>query len=515
MTLNLKLPTFSEIRAEQKERAEAAERRHRNRLKRSYETARVNRLTNDWTTTNTSANWELRRSLRVLRARSRNLARNNDYVKKFLSMVRTNVAGPHGMKMQARAANQKGELDELLNRKVETAWKHWTHKETASASGKLSWADIQRKACMVIARDGEVLVRAIVADNRFGFALKFISVDWLDETFNERLQNGNRIIMSVEIDDNDRPVAYWLTPPPSDYQFLDNNVLKRTRVPAEEIIHFYLPDDENADDDCQTRGVPWLHTAMHRLKMLGAYEEAELVAARVGASKMGFFKKISPDEKEYDGEEDEEDFGGELMETAQAGTFGIIPEDYTFEKWDPAHPNQSYGPFTKGVLRGIAAGLDVAYFVLAEDLEGVNYSSARIGLMSEREQWRALQQFMIEHFERTVYLMWLRAAMLTGALDIRVIDYKRLQEPLFQPRGWAWVDPKTDAVATVTGIDNGFDTITDTLAEQGKDIEEFITTRKRELKLFKDAGIELKPGKPPSSDDSDDEEPAPPKSPKS
>lgn len=509
MTLNLNLKTFAEIRKEQQELAAREERRRTNRLKRSYEAARVNRLTNDWTTVNTSANWELRRSLRVLRARSKWLARNNDHVKRFLSMVRTNVAGPHGMKMQARAANQKGELDELLNRKVEAAWKQWAHKENASASGKLSWRDIQRKACTTIARDGEVLVRAIIADNRFGFALKFISVDWLDETFNERLQNGNRIIMSVEIDDNDRPVAYWLTPPPSDYQFLDNNIRKRTRVPAEEIIHFYLPDDENADDDCQTRGVPWIHTAMHRLKMLGAYEEAELVAARVGASSMGFFKKNSPDEDSYDGEEDEEDEGGVLMESAQPGTFGIIPEDYEFQKWDPSHPNQSYGPFTKGVLRGIAAGLDVAYFVLAEDLEGVNYSSARIGLMSEREQWRALQQFLIEHFERTVYLMWLKSAMMTGALDIRVIDYKRLLEPLFQPRGWAWVDPKTDAVATVTGIDNGFDTITDTLAEQGKDIEEYVITRKRELKLLKDAGIELNAAKPvPASGPPDEEEDA-------
>jgi lambda family phage portal protein len=515
MTLNLELPTYSEIRAERKAQAEAAERTHRNRLKRSYEAAHVNRLTNDWTTVNTSANWELRRSLRVLRARSRDLARNNDYVKKFLSMIRTNVAGPHGMKLQARAVNQKGELDELLNRKVEAAWQRWMHKENASASGKLAWRDIQRKACTTLARDGEVLVRAIVVDNPFGFALKFISVDWLDETFNERLPSGNRIIMSVEIDDNDRPVAYWLTPPPSDYQFLDNNVRTRTRVPAEEIIHFYLPDDENADDDCQTRGVPWLHTAMHRLKMLGAYEEAELVAARVGASKMGFFKKNSPDEESYDGEKDDEDAGGSLMESAQPGTFGVIPEDYTFERWDPSHPNQSYGPFTKGVLRGIAAGLDVTYFTLAEDLEGVNYSSARIGQLGERDTWRALQQVLIEHFGRVVYLRWLKSAMVSGALDIRVMDYKRLQEPLFQPRGWAWTDPKKEADATVIGIDNGFDTLTDTLAEQGRDIDEYIATRKRELKLLKDNGIVLNTGKPAPSNDSEDEEPPPPKSPKS
>jgi lambda family phage portal protein len=227
---------------------------------------------------------------------------------------------------------------------------------------------------------------------------------------------------------------------------------------------------------------------------------------------MGFFKKNSPDEDSYDGEEDDEDAGGALMESAQPGTFGIIPEDYTFEKWDPSHPNQSYGPFTKGVLRGIAAGLDVTYFTLAEDLEGVNYSSARIGQLGERDQWRALQQFMVEHFARAVYLRWLKSSMMTGALDIRMVDYKRLQEPLFQPRGWTWTDPKKEADATVVGINNGFDTITETLAEQGRDIEEYVATRKRELKLLKNAGIELNAAKPAPANTGDDEEETPPQS---
>jgi lambda family phage portal protein len=323
----------------------------------------------------------------------------------------------------------------------------------------------------------------------------------------------------VEIDANDRPVAYWLTPPPSDYQHLDNSVRARTRVPAEEIIHFYLPDDENADDDSQTRGVPWVHTAMERLKMLGAYELAEVVAARCGSSKMGFFQKTTPDDEDkgYEGEDADKDSGGtaQLMENAEAGTFGIIPEGYEFKEYNPSHPNTGYSSFIKGVLRGIAAGLDVTYFSLAEDLEGVNYSSARIGQLSERDSWRALQQFIIEHFCRSVYILWLKSAMLSGALDIRVMDYKRLLEPLFQPRGWAWTDPLKEGNATVVGIDNGFDTITDTLGEQGRDLEEYIETRKRELKLLAAAGITLTLGKPLPEDSSDEEEETSPKSPKS
>jgi lambda family phage portal protein len=498
-SLNLETQTFAEIRQAQAAARAREDRRHDQKLKRSYDAARINRLNRDWSVVNTGINFEMRKNLRILRARSRNLARNNDYVKKFLSMVRNNVAGPAGIRLQARAMNQKEELDQILNRTVERAWTKWSHKENASLSGRLSWTAIQRKAIGTIARDGECLIRMMAASNPFGFALKCISVDWLDETFNQRLTNGNRVIMSVEIDQDDRAVAYWLTPPPADYQFLDNTVRSRTRIPAEEIIHIYLMDDENSDDDCQTRGVPWVHTAMARLRNLGGYEEAEVIAARIGASKMGFFKEETPDADSYTGDDDEDEKTPLLMDSASPGQFGVIPAGYDFKEWNPQHPNTSYGPFVKSTLRGVAAGLDVTYFSLAEDLEGVNYSSARIGLLSERDVWRALQNFLIEHLNRTVFLAWLKSAMLTGALKIRVSDYERLTEPQWQPRGWRWVDPAKEVQANIEAINNGLDTRTDVIAEQGGDFEETITTLANEQKLIEAKGVKLAEAKPQPS----------------
>ncbi|MBT7026249.1 MAG: phage portal protein [Verrucomicrobia bacterium] len=43
------------------------------------------------------------------------------------------------------------------------------------------------------------------------------------------------------------------------------------RIPASEIIHPFI-----TDRIAQTRGTPWMVSAMTRLQMLGAYEEAEL-----------------------------------------------------------------------------------------------------------------------------------------------------------------------------------------------------------------------------------------------
>ena len=60
------------------------------------------------------------------------------------------------------------------------------------------------------------------------------------------------------------------------------------------MLHVFLPERAH-----QTRGVPMLATAIGALKMLHGYREAELVAARVAASKMGFI--TSPDGDGYTG----------------------------------------------------------------------------------------------------------------------------------------------------------------------------------------------------------------------
>ena len=53
------------------------------------------------------------------------------------------------------------------------------------------------------------------------------------------------------------------------------------------------------------RGVSLIATSMANVKMLNGYLEAEIVAARVGASKMGFF--TSPDGDGYVGDGEYED----------------------------------------------------------------------------------------------------------------------------------------------------------------------------------------------------------------
>jgi lambda family phage portal protein len=243
----------------------------------------------------------------------------------------------------------------------------------------------------------------------------------------------------------------------------------------------------------QNRGSPWTATAMTRLKMLGGYEEAELVAARVSASKMGFFVSESGDEYQGDGTAPD----GTLNMDVQPGQFSQLPAGVDFKAYDPQHPSTAFRDFEKAMLRGIASGLGVSYTSLANDLEAVSYSSIRQGLLEERDQWRRVQHWMVEHFCQPVYLRWLRQALDSGVVNLPANKYFKFSATQWVPRGWQWVDPRNEAEAQIVAINNGLMTRTQALAERGLDIEDVMRERQAEDEIIASFNVTLPGGTSP------------------
>lgn len=422
------------------------------------------------------------RSLRMLRMASRKLAKTNGYFIKFLRMCRRNVIGPNGMRIQTQAYTPRGDrLDAPLNALLDEHWKRWSHPDMASANGRLSWLDLQLKWITMLARDGEVLIRKIPADNAYGFSLKILDPAWLDETYNEVRPGGNRIIMSVEIDGNDRPVAYWLTPPGDAYYAgVRPTIERRMRVPAEFVYHHFLPFDQNCGDDTVTRGVPWAHSAMLKLWMLGAFEEAAIIAARLGASKQGFLKKQKDElgistanplaflPQTTNGDEENATNGPQLPSVVNPGQIDII-DDYEFQSVDWQYPSDLVKPFNSAMLHGVAADLGPEYFSFASDLTEVNFSAGRIGLEEERDHWRGIQGFGREHLVRPVRLDWQKSGMLAGAIAIDLNQLERLSEPKITPRGYGYYDPLKDVQTDEKRLALGLTSRKRILADQGDD----------------------------------------------
>jgi len=458
--------------------------------RRSYKAANPTNLTADWSTVQTTANQELRRSLRNLRNRSRELYRNKGVMKKYLSMLAANVIGPDGIVLRVQFdphGNSTPERDAELGRQIEAAFQEWSDPDNASTSGKMSFVGQQWYALRVMARDGEFLCREINnAPNRFGYALNFRDPSWLDETFNQILPDDHRIIMSVELDTNDRPVTYWLTRPASDYLYpeFDPTYRYRTPVPAAEVIHKFLV----TEDELQTRGVPWVHAAMEDIHIAGGMINAELAASRVGACVTDYLMPPKDEDQTDSPEIMPPDFEAGAIRELEPGVAQVLPAGWEVKTNDPKHPNAAMGDFIKAVKRDIASGLEVSYEALSNDRENVNYSSIRAGLLEERDYYRMLQKFMIQHFCHRVFRNWLRSAMLTGAIDLSLRDFERVRDT-WRPRGWDWVDPLKDIQAAILAIMNGLESRTDYCDERGDDFLDNVKKLAVENKLLDEVGL--------------------------
>lgn len=454
---------------------------------RKFDAAITNRLTASWIAGSASMDEDLRANLDALRNRSRDLFKNDAYAAKFGRMVRNNVVGAQGFVLQSAATDPNDKPDAAANKAIEDAWYRQCRPGNFDVTGKLSADDFFRTLCVVLPRDGEVLIRKVRGRNRgdFGYQLQMLDVARLDTNYNVEPASGrNAIVMGVEIDSFRAPVAYHIR------KTLRPGLIggDRERVPAAEILHLFLPWDAE-----QTRGIPWMHAAMHQLRQLGGYREAAVIAARIGASKMGIYTRKDDAQPPIDGK----DAAGNFLTSAEPGHFEIAPDGYTLDTWDPTYPHDQFDVFCKATLRGIASGIGVAYNSLGNDLEGVNFSSIRSGVLEEREEWMVIQQWLIASALVPIYEDWLQWALLAGAIKLPngsalpagKVDKFRAHS--WQARRWAWVDPMRDVQASVIAIQNHLASPQQIAAQQGRDVVDVLDDIERYRQMLKDRDLPL------------------------
>lgn len=454
----------------------------------SYSGASLTRMNADWIGNLLSGDQEIRNSLKRLRARCRQLHNNNDYAMRFVNLVKRNVIGQSGIQLEAQLQTDADELAEQVNEELERGWRKWGRLGNATADRRLSWVDVQNLFWESLIVDGEVFLRKITgfSGNPFGFTLQFIDPDQVDVSFNRPRkaneaggQVQNEVRMGIEVDAFMAPLAYWvLDGHPSEGH------VKRTRIDASEMQHVFMFRRGN-----QTRGVPWMVTAMSRMNMLGGYEEAELVGARLGACKMGFF--TSKTGEEYTGAKNS---SGAVEVTVEPGTFDQLPDGVDFKPWDPQHPNQNFPEFVKQMVRGMAVGLDISYASLAGDMREVNFSSIRQGVLEEREMYRTLQTFAIEHLHQPVYEAFVPAAVTRRQLMLPPAGLDEYVDPenvRWVPRGFAWVDPLKDVQTAKESRGAGMSSLSDVCSQQGKDWRDVIDQIAIENKYAKEKGVDL------------------------
>jgi lambda family phage portal protein len=456
--------------------------------------AQNNRLTSSWAVTPTTVDSYIFQHWNSLVARSRDQAEKSDHARKFLQLCRDNIAGPTGFTLQAQVKDPSGAADTLASDAVESSWAEFSKRGAYEITRSMSRADVERLIVTTVARDGECFaVKRRSKNLPHGLAIQLVDPVALDPTHFETLNNGNKVKHGIEFNEDEQPVAYWFRDwDERQVGYVLGTGKKYQRIAAEDVIHVFVVECIG-----QKRGLPWTRTALFRMRNLAAFEDAAIINARVGASKMGFFKRTDADPEDTD----------DLPMDAEPGVFEDIG-DREFVQWSPQFPEQSIETFTRSCLRSISVGLGVSYNNLAGDLTSVNFSSIRQGALDEREVWKGLQQFFISAWCEQVYPEWLQMALLMekirvparggGSIALPFSKIDKFKQVAFTGRRWSWIDPKAEVDANAVAIGQKLVSRSEIIRQMGGDPDDVWAEIQREDATLEAMGIvpDLMPGSP-------------------
>lgn len=455
---------------------------------RMYAGAATSRLNSNWMAAGTSADAEIKGSIKTLRQRSRQLVRDDPHARQAVRSITSNVIGDSGIKLQAHVRKYRvNTLDTKINAQIEEAWKKWGRYDSCHTAGRLCWADIERLCCNSMIESGEVFIRMVnkpFGRSKIPFALEILEADQLDDDYTGRSSNKNASWrMGVEVDKFMRPKNYaFLTKHPGDTPFtLPQGEDRHMIIPANEIIHLYMTDRPS-----QTRGVPWMASAIESLHQLAGFRESAVVRARASSALMGF---ITSPEGELD--QGGEVYDGDRVTSFSPGQFHYLQNGENVVIPDMDSPHGEFEPFMRAMLRSMAAGIGLSYESLSRDYSQSNYSSSRLALLEDRTQYKAIQNYFIENLHSRIYENWLQMAVLSGELNLPNFDtdFEKYMKIHWMPRGWSWIDPLKEVNAAKEAVRAGFKTQAQVVAEQGGDLEELLAERKDEVEQAEQLGL--------------------------
>lgn len=442
-------------------------------------------------TTNDVASWQsdgrplndlLGANLPAVIDRSRDASHNNPFAKRFLGLVRRNVLGPKGVRLQVRLRTEAG-LKAGVNNTLEAAYAAWGRAGACDVTGRYTRLVMDRLALRHVVVDGTVFARFLPGRGPHGLQLQLLPIDVLAVNHRADLADGARIRLGVETDAFGAIRAYWLKGTGTDA--LDSLGLSRNlvRVPAAEMLQLSLPDEIQ-----QLLGVPWMQAGLKPMYQAQDFAASGLNKARESAKRGGFFETdpdaapTAPLNDGVDGGEDGEGGAGKgtPYQTLMDGTWDVLPAGLKATPFESDYPNIEYGQFIKDCLRNIASALEVSYISLGNDLSDVNYSSGQLGLGDERVLWQELQEWFVTHWCQPIYEQWLKHA-LVAAPELQSLSFARLQvyasAASWQRQVWQPLDPLKTVEAQRSRLEAGLTSPQRVMAENGDDPDDVLAER--------------------------------------
>lgn len=443
-------------------------------LRRSYEAASKSRGSEAWRAGTTSADSEISAAGSTLRARSRELVRNNPLAAQAVQVLVNNLVG-YGIRPRAATPSEE------TNKAIDALWERWA--KTCDAHGHTNFEGLLSLAVREMIEGGEVLAirrRTRRAGPRdVPLRIELYEGDHLDDARMSVRGNGPRIAQGIEYDATGRRRAYWMFPDhPGDNTPGLWKRLESVRVPAEDVAHLF------ERQRVQNRGVPWGAPAMKALRELGDWQEAELTRKRIEASVAGFvFGDIDDSQRSIAPVVNGPD--GQPVEQFEPGMIAYVEggKDIKFNQ-PSAHPGIREWNMVQ--MHIIASGYRVPYAMMTGDYSQFNFSSSRAALNEFRRMITAVQWLTIVPMlcER-IWAWWVEAAWTAGLIDLEEVPVE------WAPPRFESVNPWQDAQTDKLEVRSGFASLKEKVAERGFNYRDVFEEQAKTNALADQLGLTL------------------------
>lgn len=457
----------------------------RESLRGFYDSGGRDRLNLNWNATNASAEQADRSQRDIIRARARDLERNSDISESIVGSFERNVIGT-GINLQAKILKDEDNEDEKLNKNIEELWKEWCKARNCDVTGQQSFNEMQTMAMRRLIIDGGIIfIKTYTKDGIVPFSLQAREVDDLDTSRNTlpSLKNkGNRIVGGIELNEYNKPVAYYLKTYSPDGFYTGQS----ERVEANRVIFLWKKTRPT-----QIREISPLAKTMPRIKEVNEFVEAISVKERILACLSVFITKQHPTGIGRATQIDKQ--SGYQMKTISPGMIHELQPGESVSAVNPSGQSSNAKDFIMMQQRLAGSGQGLSYETSSRDMSQVNYSSARQGLLEDQRTYSAWQNYIKDNLCDEVYSEFIISAVLCGELDIK--DFWRNKRKYLRHEwitsGWSWIDPLKEVNANKSAIAEGMDTLANICCARGLDWKEVLKQRAKEQEYAKSLGINI------------------------
>lgn len=443
---------------------------------RNYDAARKDRYAQNWHASNESAEMTDKYYRSIVRARSRDLERNSDFMTATLNAhIRAVIGGGYNLQSQCSSKD--------FAQKAEELFKIWCKKENCDVTKTQSFSEIIQMCYRRKKIDGGVLILKVYTEGGIvPFKLQCIEVDELDELTTSPMHKGNKVVGGIEYNRYNAAVGYWI----NEYDIEGYKTNKSRYIDAKDVIFYFTKTRPS-----QIREMPEMANVLTRIRDINGFVEALSVKERITACLSVFIKKALPG-----------GFGrsaDNLRKSPYDGTMlapGMIKELQPGEEIQAVNPSsQSTNgeSFIKTMLRMISSGSGLSYESVSRDMSGVNYSSARQAAIDDELSAQYEINQLKENVLTEIYETFIISAILSGLLKAADFwenksDY--LSHTWIQPPK-KWIDPYKEALANKVALETWQKSLKQVCAETGRDVEEVLDEIAQAAEYAKKLGLKV------------------------